>query len=713
MSDDRRKIITCRTPMERVSPDEAGGKAYNLFRLRGSGFPVPDWFVVSTRVFDALMADRAAAIESILRELKPDSADSYAAVSGRIGALILSADPGPELGALLDRHVSETLDSGPFYSVRSSVRGEDSAQNSFAGQMDSFLCVRREDLLETLKKVWASTWSARSLAYRNTRNLSLCGVSAAVIIQNMLEPRASGVLFTREPISLDRRCHISAAYGLGEGVVSDRVVTDTYRWDWGSAEIEKEVPEKDLVVVPDRSGGTATEALPDHKRRSQVLADDLVRELCNTGIRIEEAFGCPQDIEWACDRHGKVHILQARPITSPPPARKGKHTRIWDNSNIVESYPGLTLPLTFSFIRRGYEVSFARTIQSLMANRKPLEGGQAVFRNMLGLIDGHVYYNLLNWYRMLSYLPGFSRHRKSWDQMIGIQEEVDFPGTRLSAVNRIHSSLKIAHLLLSVGGCGRRFFSRFTPAYERLADRDLGNASEEDLSLLFDEISREFGGMWHLTLYNDFAAMKYYDWLKKLTGKWGSPDRPNHHNDLLCGARGLESIEPLRALIRLARKVGSRKRFRKLFAWEDDLGVWRMIEDDASYRELKSSFESYLAKYGDRAMEDLKLEIPGYREQPEKLVGLVRRYVRTGLSIQEMEARESGIRQSAERLMRDQLKNPFKRLAYSFVLRQARLAIANRENMRFARSRLYGIVRQIFLKMGRLFEEKGLLRSSD
>lgn len=138
-----------------------------------------------------------------------------------------------------------------------------------------------------------------------------------------------------------------------------------------------------------------------------------------------------------------------------------------------------------------------------------------------------------------------------------------------------------------------------------------------------------------------------------------------------------------------------------------------MIEDDASYRELKSSFESYLAKYGDRAMEDLKLEIPGYREQPEKLVGLVRRYVRTGLSIQEMEARESGIRQSAERLMRDHLKNPFKRLAYSFVLRQARLAIANRENMRFARSRLYGIVRQIFLKMGRLFEEKGLLRSSD
>jgi pyruvate,water dikinase len=709
-----KKIITHETPESKTSLREVGGKAFNLFKLRGFGFRVPDWFVLSSRVFDELIRDREAAIVSILSEIDHDNAESYERASSLIGGLIVSVDLTRDLEIELLDHLSDTLDNGSYFSVRSSVTGEDSSQNSFAGQMDSFLCVGRENVLDAVKKVWASAYSARSLAYRHAKKVSPSDISAAVIIQNMLQPETSGVLFTRDPENLAPQCCISAAYGLGEGVVSDRVVSDTYRLGWSSSEIEKNVADKDLRVMQDwkKQTGTFTEALPADMRKKQVLTDSRVHELRNTGIQIERSFKAPQDIEWAYDRNGKLFILQSRPITSPAASKGTEKCRIWDNSNIVESYPGLTLPLTFSFILRGYEYSFKRAIQGLVVNKKILNEVLPVFRNMLGLIDGRVYYNLLNWYQMLSYLPGFRRHKESWDQMIGIQESVDFPGTRLSTVNKAYSWLKIAHLLLSVKRCGQIFGSNFSNTYIRIRDYDLSRAREHDLAHIFDEASHKFSDMWHFTLYNDFAAMKYYDWLKILTSDWGPGDRPNIHNDLLCGVHGLESIEPLRTLVRLAEKVRSSEVFRRLFESEEDGAVWREIDRNAQYCELRSSFKNYLKKYGDRCLEDLKLEKANYHEKPEQLVELVRNYYQSGMNVGEMERRESKVRQEAEWAMKRHLKNPLKRSLYFFVLKNTRLAIANRENMRFARSRLYGFMRQIFLRMGELFEKKELLDTS-
>ncbi|MFV2082557.1 MAG: PEP/pyruvate-binding domain-containing protein, partial [bacterium] len=417
------KIITCETPAGKISSREVGGKAFNLFKLRSLGLPVPDWFVLSAGVFDKFIMAMEGNIEDLLSRIDSSDAGSFDRASSRIGDLILSVDLPDKIEVGILDQVSLSLDNGLHLSVRSSVIGEDSSQDSFAGQMDSFLNVRQENVLKAVRKVWASAFSARSLVYRHSKNISLSGIYAAVIIQNMLQPETSGVIFTRKPETLACQCYISAAYGLGEGVVSDRVITDTYSLAWDTSEITKDVGQKDLRIVLDRKKqcGTRAEALPIDLRGRQVLTDERIRELCNTGIRIERCFGAPQDIEWAYCGDGKLYILQSRPITFNDRKKESGQYRIWDNSNIVESYPGLTLPLTFSFIRKGYEHSFRRAIQGLVINKSALNGVLPIFSNMLGLIDGRVYYNLLNWYKMLSYLPGFSRHKGSWDQMIGIQ----------------------------------------------------------------------------------------------------------------------------------------------------------------------------------------------------------------------------------------------------------------------------------------------------
>ncbi len=708
------KIITCETPAGKISSREVGGKAFNLFKLRSFGFPVPDWFVLSAGIFDEFIMAVEEDIEDLLSRIDSSDAESFDRASSQIGELILSAELPDEIALDILNQITESLDGGPLLSIRSSVIGEDSLQDSFAGQMDSFLNVRQEDVLKAVRKVWASAFSARSLVYRDSKNISLSGISAAVIIQKMLQPETSGVLFTREPETSACQCHISAAYGLGEGVVSDRVITDTYSLVWDSAEITKDVAQKDLRIVLDRKkqSGIRAEALPADLKDRQVLTDERIRELCNTGIRIERSFGSPQDIEWACCGDGKLYILQSRPITFNDRKEKTGQCRIWDNSNIVESYPGLTLPLTFSFIRKGYELSFRRAIQGLVINKNALNGILPIFSNMLGLIDGRVYYNLLNWYKMLSFLPGFASHKGSWDQMIGIQEELAYPQSRLSAINRAYSCLKIVFVLLTVKKLGRKFGSFFSSTYSRIRDIDFTKADAQDLEQIFDELGQRFAAKWHLTLFNDFAAMKYFDWLKKFTSKWGPSDRPNIHNDLLCGVRGVESIEPLYALVRLAEKVRSQDTFLQLFDKGTNQTIWNRIQRETSFSELKSSFNNYLAEYGDRSLEDLKLEKAGYREEPDLLVGLVKNYYQSSISVEEMRRRESEVCQTAERIMRLNLKNPIKKWIYFFILNNTRYAIANRENMRFARSRFYGIIRQIFRRMGELFESKTLLESS-
>ena len=155
--------------------------------------------------------------------------------------------------------------------------------------------------------------------------------------------------------------------------------------------------------------------------------------------------------------------------------------RIWDNSNIVEGYPGITLPLTFSFIRQAYEHLFRNVTLSFLLFKNDILKDLPIFENMVGLIHGRVYYNLLNWYRMMSYLPGYENYRKAWDQMIGISERVEFPASRLNPVNRLFGILAAAWRLLGTERNNRRFYAIFQPVYERYGRTDFTAASEDDI----------------------------------------------------------------------------------------------------------------------------------------------------------------------------------------------------------------------------------------
>lgn len=705
MPDSKRFIIPSTDQSGGLSEAAIGGKAWNLWRLRDAGFAVPPWWVVSSNLFEAVIDPHRQAIDELLGAADFTDPASIDRIAAAIQEKILGADLPAAFHAELAEAFVASGDGGRF-AVRSSVRGEDSAIHSFAGLMESFLNQRAADLPNCILRVWASAYSARALSYRRQTSVSLKDISAAVVIQEMVMATRAGVLFTRDPGTRQKICVISAAYGLGEGVTSDLVDTDTYRIGWDSDEIAKQVPKKARLVTARHAGGTTVEPLASSRRQDAVLSDDQIRVLRDLAVQAEADFGTPLDMEWAFDDDGSCWMLQARPIVF---TQRARWVRIWDNANIVESYPGVTLPLTFSFARELYERTFRQlAVRAFIFNRSHWQG-YPVFRDLFGLIDGRVYLNLLNWYHLLSLLPGFETRKNAWDQMFGIGEEIDPPRAALSAADRVCVGAVVVKVLLSGGRTRRRFDTWLQHIERAFLSRDLAALDESELVALYQQLMARVTQRWYLTLHNDFCAMTYYDWLQTLCRRWAAGHHPNLHNDLLRGQTGIESIAPSRSIDRLSRLFAERAEYRALLALPDNSAIWQRIHDEPNFAALKQALDRHVHDFGDRSMEELKLEVLSFREAPERILDLIRDRLAGTTTIGDMEDQAQRARRDSELVMRQSIRNPLKRCVVQFVLLQARRSLANRESMRLARGRLYGAVRRLFQRIGSLLETKGLL----
>jgi pyruvate,water dikinase len=683
------------------------------------GFAVPAFWVIPAEVMEQCLAGEKTRLEQILTRLKPQSAESYTEAARQIAELLES----PRIASLLSRLVGSylaaafdsILDNTTRYAVRSSAIGEDSAATSYAGQMDSFLNVPATEVMGSIVKVWASAYSARALAYRQERRLDKQAVRMAVIVQAMVEAEVAGVLFSRDPQSRRRECIVSAGFGLGEGIVGDLVPTDTYRIGWDSPTINSELADKDsrIVAAATHRGGTRSAAVPPDMASRPALSDRQIIQLRDVAQLLEAALGAPQDIEWAYDRRGRLFLLQTRPIIFAKTCAASGTIRIWDNANIVESYPGRTLPLTFSFARSCYDSAFGpylrqRALDYPLCGRR-LEQRRHITANLIGLIDGRVYYNLLAWYEMMSFLPGFGQLKRSWDRMIGIAEPIDVSGNRAGSLVAALAWARCLWRLLTVRHIGRQFFARFDAAYERFSRIDFRAADADELIGFYRSLATQVGKRWSLTLDNDFAAMAYYECLHWLCRRWlkGAPD--NLANDLLCSAQGMESVAPLRSLAELCAMVLAEPQLQAHVEAPDTQASWLKISQGAEFVAFYGSARRHVESYGDRGVEELKLDQPSLRDQPHRLLRQIREQLHSTTPLAAGEDRERSIRAAADDHVRVNLRNPLKRWLLAMVLAKARFAVTNRENMRFARSRLFGIVRRIFSQLGERFAEQTLI----
>lgn len=630
----------------------AGGKARALGALSLAGFPVPEWIVVLPSAYDA-------------------SAES--------------------LRGGLDAFLSSTR--GPW-AVRSSAADEDGQVHSFAGQLESFLNVAREDVLEKIHAVWKSGFSERIIAYRNQAGLTLPPPVPAVIVQQMVAAEAAGVAFSADPVSARRGIAVVAAVGgLGEALVSGEATGDSFQVDRSRRVVHRVVVNASQPIIPDAR----------------------VVEVADLARRAERSFGLPQDIEWAVS-DSRLYLLQSRPITS----LIGKVDpdglwQLWDNSNIAESYSGVTTPLTFGFARHVYEEVYRQFVKILRVPLWRIEANRDVFGRMLGLVRGRVFYNLLSWYRVLAMLPGFAVNRRFMEQMMGVKEPLpdhaiagiigETRQTRFSDYAEIGSTilgLLGNHLLLS--GKITRFYQRLDDALA-LGDLALEEMRPDELAAAYRRLQNQLLTRWDAPLINDFFAMIYFGISRKLVDKWcGDPDG-TLQNDLIACQGGIISAEPARRMMRLAEMARPDASLRAALASGSLAEIERVMPPA-----FRSEYHAYLEKFGDRCLEELKLESATLHDDPLLLLRSVARLAeRDALPA----SRSADLAASATQRVDVALKgNRLRRWVFDFVIGQTRDRVRDRENLRFERTRVFGRVRRIFVELGKRLHALGILHEA-
>jgi pyruvate,water dikinase len=317
--------------IDRTQITAVGGKGAHLRELaRIEGVHVPPGFCVTTTAFRRIMAEAPSIDADIgrLSRFEPDEHTAIGAVSATIGRTIDEIAIPKGVALAIERSIAR-LGSQRSYAVRSSATAEDSPTASFAGQHDTYLNVPAAAVLEHVKRCWASLFSERAVAYRLRNRIDGRKAGMAVVVQQMVFAQTSGILFTADPATGNRKISaVEASFGLGEALVSGLTNTDVYRVRDGQI-IDKRIGTKQLAISPAAGGGTAEHAIDREQQRQPALMDAQVVRLADLGRRIEARFGRPQDIEW-CLAEGDFQIVQSRPITTLFPVPKAD-----DNENRV------------------------------------------------------------------------------------------------------------------------------------------------------------------------------------------------------------------------------------------------------------------------------------------------------------------------------------------------------------------------------------------
>jgi pyruvate,water dikinase len=683
-----------------------GGKAVNLGRMLRLGLPVPPGVVVTDRAFrEFLDLNRLhGPIASLRAEAKVRDPESLRRAAQAIREQVTQAAVPPRVW----QEVSGEVRRGRPLVVRSSAIGEDSAHASFAGQLDSFLNVDSEQgLHDALLACWASYWSERSLFYQLSRGIRLKGMG--VIIQEQVAARVSGVLFTRAPDQGDALL-VEYGAGTGEALVSGRINPGR------------------IVISRD---DLRCERLAEAETSEVTLSDPQLRELASAGLALEDAFGGPQDVEWAIADDGRLFLVQSRPITvaASHPADGGERV-LWSNANVNENFPEPISPLLYSIAAEGYEhyfrnlgVAFGIAPERIRAMEHPL-------RHLIGVHGARMYYNLTNIHAVLRQAPFGDLLTEFFNSFVGAGQT---PRAHEPAVRRsfLGQCVEVGRIACRAVGL---FFTlpRRVREFEKAADAFAAATVPDDLdSRSLPELLAHLRGFLDIRFHRwlnaslaDAAAMLSYGALKRvLRREFPAADLAALHNTLLKGLRDVVSSEPVADLWELSRIVRADPRLREVFAIHDDAAVLGAIRERLEFTGFRAAFEAYLQAWGFRCSGELMLTVASFQEAPARLVQVIRAYAALEgespldvLRRQEAErSAETGrvLAELRDRKLLPPLPWPTRAALVQRLLAWAQRSIGLRERARLKQALLYSRCRRIVLAIGKRLAERGCLEARE
>ncbi|NKX56716.1 PEP/pyruvate-binding domain-containing protein [Arthrobacter mobilis] len=616
----------------------AGGKGANLGELVRAGFPVPDGFIITTAAYRALLAATPLG-------LRLEQALAAGADGTRIRALFSEAAMPEDIRARIAAAYAR-LGGGPV-AVRSSATAEDLPGAAFAGQQDTYLDVAGEDaVLDAVARCWASLWTDRAIAYRRRQGIGGRGLAIAVVVQRMVPAEAAGVMFTANPVTGDRdETVIDAAAGTGEAVVSGTVTPEHYVLD-GRLRLREASPGR------------------------QVLSAGQLRTLAVLGRRVQAHFGRPQDLEWAV-AGGRIHLLQARPMTALPQAPQRLN---WFQRKVGPFFAEM-------FQERPYPLDVSGWLD---------QGLGRVLRRMAGSVG-------MEFPPMAQVLP----------EEDGVVVRLVPPVPR--------PTLRVLGAPLSVARRVDRYnparwtqdprFAAYEAAVRRLAAADLAGLTWSglvrqawDCFAALDLIA----GLRVSYLPGSFVPQLKLRLLLLLLGV------PRLGAELLAGAE-TRTTQANRALAELATLAGRDPLLRRAVETLDPPALLHRVRSTPEFAAFHDRFRDFLAEYGHRETVSVVLcSAPTWSDAPEVVFGLVKALLgsrapaadRTGQALRRLAAHPA-------------LRARWLRRQVFAAVERTKTGIAFREDTHFHATRVLPPLRHVLLEMGRRLQAAGVLEAAE
>ena len=562
----------------------------------------------------------------------------------------------PALKEQLTAEINKLLSDKKLYAVRSSAVGEDSAADSFAGVHDSFLNIPKKNVINYIEKVYDSAFCDRAKDYRKTRGLSSEGIKIAVVIQEMVDAEFAGVINTINPVTDNPdEIVISVTKGLGDKIVDGTDSGTTYTVN------------QDKVAID----GT------------DILGAKILRKIIEFAKEIAAKTTSFQDIEFAYSR-GKVYFLQARAITTYGGINPHTRNLLIDNSNIVESFFGVTSPLTFSFAKEVYRDVYCAALKAGKVRKKISEALRPALSEMLYWYEGKIYYNMNSWYYGVSVLP-FKKSASYFDSMIGVNSKTDnFRKVKMNFFDVTKIFIQFTKKLKNIDALAEGFEQKFNRIVMPHYGKKLTGTNEQ-LIALANEIESEITDGFVIPIINDLAVMYYFGKLKERAKKLNISDE--ELNKYISSQGEVKSAESANKLVEIVNTIKADKEIYADFTTLDEQTLCSKYREGTSISPL---LKEYIFSFGARVMDELKLETVTMIEDETLLYSLIKANLNTGFKapgygLVTVPKKLKGLADKAKKYMR------------------------MRERLRLLRTYLYSVVRNIFLNFGENYFNSGKL----
>lgn len=612
---------------ELMSVKEIGGKGYNLaFFKKNTNLLIPEFKCVKSDFFDLYKEDKQL-YEELILEL-----DSF-------------------------------LKEDKKYAVRSSGIDEDSKTSSFAGIYDSYLNVKKDDVINKIFEVYNSAFSKRAIDYRTINNLNTENIKMSVIIQEMVDADFAGVINTINPITNNPdEIVICVDEGLGEKIVDGSSDGSVYN-----------VNGKNITL-----------------NGKNILNKKKIKKLVEFTKVIQNKTNRFQDIEFAI-KNNKIYFLQTRDITTYQNINPHKRIGFIDNANIIESYYGDVSPLTYSFVKDVYRDVYTCTLRAGKVRNKIMNALSSSLSEMLYYYNNRIYYNMKSWYHVTSIFP-FKKSTNYMENMMGVKSSSnDFKRVKMNIYDILKLGFLFIYKVINIEKLSNKFIEKFDEVVMPYYGKEI-NLSNDELKQLFFKIEREITNDFSIPIINDCAVMIFFGMLKEKVNKMNISNKEDLISKCISNNGNVESCGSSTNLEAIAEKIYRNDILNNDFKTKEIEDLYKKYHNENSI--IYDDIMNYILKYGSRVTDELKMETVTMIEDHSMIYGYLKNIV-------------SSQKEKVITTTTDDIEIPRKLKLLSKLVKKY---IKNRERLRLKRTYIYSVVRNIFLCFGRNLKKENKIK---